>query len=305
MGTHRGTYVAALLAATVLVVPRPAVAVPRAPFGTTFTSARGGAAAFTLTRPVSFRYVAGTGIPEIAVNGPVGRMTGIVIAQEGIKPDSGAALYTFRFNGCWSSACRTPPDEKLFPQTMAGSLRVPQTPNADGSTTLTLPAGRYRAHVVADGAPVSVTVRFPGLPGRGRIPATARSLATAKTAESAFANSPQGQVLYSAGASAPLPGALGVLVAVMETRTAMHASTVGGTCYYADTEPPNGLFLPGCPRGAAAPLIVLNGVAPFHHGIMSVAFVAGADEWTVGTYLDGVEVRTYASPTALLWLSLG
>lgn len=287
-----------------LVFPPPAAAAPPAASGmTTFTAVNGGSTEFRLTRPAALHLRADLTIDEITVDGVAGRLSGIVLAEHGIGRARGGAVFAFSFNGCWTRGCRKPADEKLFPRTMMGSVRTNDVKHDDGSRTILLGPGRYTAYVFGDGAPVAVTVRFSGSSGHGRIVATRRLTAAMTSVESRFAGQPEGATLYSAGATGGISSPVGVIVGMMESRTALHASTTAGVCHYAGGGPPNDTFLPHCPGGSGS-TIVLNSVARIHHGVQSVTVVTGPNEWTSGIFMHGAEVREWVSPTALLWLSL-
>jgi hypothetical protein len=286
---------------------RPAAAVPHYPVAfrhTTFTATRSSAAHFRLTRPSTFHLTTSMTIAEVTVRGR-GRMAGLVIASDRASADSGALVYAMRFNGCWKASCATPGDELVFPRFVAGGFRTTDVVASDGSRTLTIPAGAYAAYVVTDGAPVVATVDFSGASGSGTLAATSAATAKMTSADSTLSGEPTpAQVAYSAGATGSITSSLGLLVAVMEVRSTMHASTAGGVCYYRDLPPPTPVYVPGCPGGTPSPLILLNSVAPMHQGMESVSLAIGSGDWTQGVYLDGAYVPSWVSPTAMLWLTI-
>lgn len=309
VGRRRPSDVLTLCAAVLAMAAPPAGAVgptPQRAFATTtFSSAATSATTFTLARDSVFVLSNDLKIREIAVSG-AGRVAGLVVAREGATIAGGGVLWMFKFNGCWTARCTTPADEKLFPYWMGGSHNLTREATGDGGFRVTLPAGRYRAYVVADGAPVTAKVSFTGATGTGRLPMRSTVRHTFKTAENSFAGQPfSPHAVYSAGATAPTTAKLNLLVSMMESRSVMHAHSASGTCYYADeAEPPGGTYAPGCPGGAGQPLIVVNGVAPFHRGVIGVALADGPRSWTQGVFTNGVDAREWVSPTALLWLSL-
>lgn len=313
-GACRGHGTARLVAALATVV---ALTASTAPAGAapgqvmargrmTISGARSGVASFTLPRAVPFRITSTFTAPEITVEGR-GRFAGIAIAQEGATFESGAILWAIRYNGCWSAGCRTPTDERAFPYVMAGSLHTMDKATGDGGRTSVLPAGRYKAYLVSDGAPVAVTVRFAGLAGSVALVPSRPARTTFATAVSSVAGAPSAaQVMYSAGARAEVSAAAGLVVTSMEARSVVHARTVSGQCYYqGDTEPPNGLHVPGCPHGTPGSVFNIGYIAPgVHQGVMSAAVVKGSGAWAVGQFFDGAHVPESLSPTAILWLSL-
>ena len=301
-------FAVALAAVAVLAGAMPAAsaeqrrAAPVAFGTTTFSSTNGSATAFTLSRPSTLVRAPGHQLRDVTINGG-GRVAGIVLAREGADAESGAVLYAMRFNGCWSRGCTTPRDERLFPWGYAEARDVPSVRRDDGSTLLTLPAGRYTAYVVADGAPVKVTVRFNGERGTGTLrPDRAASLRLT----TATSQVPGGTV-YSAGAAGELRSSLGLLVGVMEARLTMNVSSDGGTCFYRDAQPPGGTFVSGCPFGTSEPAIVVNGVTPMHRGVTSMLLEQGDRDgvpWTLGNYFDGAYAAEWLSPSVFLWLDL-
>jgi hypothetical protein len=279
--------------------------VPRAFGHTTFSASSNTVVRFRLDQPSTFHLDAMREIHEIDIKGS-GRITGVVIAQEGVNADTGAVVYAFHINGCWTAGCRTAGDDLVFPQWMSGGFRTTtNVANDDGSRTITVPAGAYKAYLVTDGAPLTASVAFSGATGRGRLTRSGPADATVTTAYSALADQPAAtQLLYSAGATATISSSLGIMVGAMEARSTMHASTANGVCYYLDGRPPGGLFAPGCVGGAPSGLIVLNGVTPMHQGWEHVILTRMPGAWTQGVFLDGAHVPSAMSPSALLWLSL-
>lgn len=304
--TRRLALALATIAAAIVAVPA-ANAAPAAYGTTTFSSANGGVTPFVLPRASTFHIGNGMRMPEVAISGS-GRIAGIVLAAEGATIERGPVVYAFRFNWCWSRGCATPRDTKLPVTTFASTLHANEVRRDDGVTVATLPPGKYRAYVVADGAPVTVTVRFSGARGRGRL-APARPLrATYTTADSTVPDhGALPAAAYSAGATAPVRSPLGVLVSMNEARLRTNVTHAEGTCIYENSGPPNGTFVPGCPGGYASPLFVLNGFLNFHVGSATMVLARGESdgvEWTQGAYRVGVHEDEWLSPTVLLWVEL-
>jgi hypothetical protein len=297
----------ATLAAATVAAPA-AHAAPAAYGTTTFGSTNGGTTTFVLPRASTFHLGTSMRMPEVSVIGG-GRIAGIVIAAEGATLERGAVLYAFRFNWCWSRGCETPRDTKLPPASYAGTLHAGEVHRDDGVTVATLPAGRYTAHVVADGAPATVTVRFDGARGRGRLGASRPLGTTFATAESTLPDHGALPVsAYSAGGTARVRSPIGVLLSMNEARLRGNVTDAEGTCLYENSGPPNGVFGPGCPGGQASPLFVLNGFLSFHVGSATIALVRGERdgvEWTQGAYRTGVHEDEWLSPTVLLWVEAG
>jgi hypothetical protein len=166
-----------------------------------------------------------------------GRGLGFVLVKEvnGAIPKSPKAIDGIRFGDCFEEACamRSPIEEAGIGAAGRGDV---------------WPAGIYRLYLIADGAPVRVTMEFPQLDGKTtiapRIPANA-------VVQSLTPRVPTTPLFYSAGDLAPFKGQ-GFLWFSQTLEVPGSGTAAYDWCIYHDEAPPvqATAYLPAdCPGG--------------------------------------------------------
>lgn len=113
---------------------------------------------------------------------------------------------------------------------------------------LRVPAGRYVLYVIADGAPVSVTMKFRGLAGSTRITPTGPADFGVGPPPVAITEGTTGAV-YSAGKATDMSGPGSFSLSALRIASDNWAAGPVTTCLY-DRKPPQTVgFGPGCPAG--------------------------------------------------------
>ena len=169
--------------------------------------------------------------------------------------------------------------------------------------TIELPAGDYLLYVIADGAPVTVTLRLPGLTGQARMrPATVADFEV--TEPTVSAHETHSSTVYSNGDSFDMSGPESFSFNALRIQAAAWGGGQIGHCIYDEDPPPApAAFAPGCPAGTNVPVtdavaapvpsvrIYATGVARYDPGVLghgswyaSAAAVEEAD--AVGFNLD-------------------
>lgn len=113
-------------------------------------------------------------------------------------------------------------------------------------------SGTWDLYVIADGAPVTVTMKLAGISGRTSAHVTHRITSRIETL-TPMVHEGNGKNLYSAGSFSPIPEADLAFVGLW-FRGDTHAASRFGDCAYNEgdvTQPPREelAFLPGCPTG--------------------------------------------------------
>jgi hypothetical protein len=166
---------------------------------------------------------------DVSINAPRGRMAAFALKRVGAWGAPAIALVHEGF--CGSPACTT-----QFPHSALGMVWAPGSNGISG----TFPAGMYRAYVVTDGAPLTVSLTLSGLTGsatlrptiavRGGVVAPAPSMAQPPTSPQLFA----GGSTHSVGGS----GGLNATTVWKDLANGVVPGT-SGACVY-DGAPPAG-----------------------------------------------------------------
>lgn len=217
-----------------------------------------------------------------------GRLTGFMLIQQGVPKRDAAAIHGLTIGRCNERACKARKNEVRF---VWGS-------NFRGK----VPKGIYRLYVVADGAPVTVTVRAERLAGdvaarpNDPVKTDLRTLTPRVDVEGAHS-------VYSAGdftrldAGRPDFAFMGLWV----TADAPAAATAWGDCiYYNDgrADPPEDrAFLPGCPEGDGYPFAFPA------RGVVATSSIAGGLPHGIGAWYSTTSpVSDYGAVG--LWIDL-
>ncbi len=246
------TALAAALTATALLTTGTAGA---ASSGTTTETSRGTATAtkapvltvtgstpayrtLSLTRPSVVTFDGGL-TPQVEVSGD-GRVVGVVLRRlgTGTQPQ----IQVFTNNSCFTRACRPNGVDELPDELATGS---PETPHEDGSYSVTLPAGRYNATLITDGAPVTARLQLGGLSAATKLRPTTPADAAFHEIDGVSPEQP-GHV-YSTGGRTHVFTEPSVVVESSAYRTLIGGAMIPGVCLILGEAPPSNLFLPGCP----------------------------------------------------------
>jgi hypothetical protein len=176
--------------------------------------------------------------PLLSVRGD-GRAVGVVVNRLGSGPD--ADLGVFQANTCFKRGCERT-DASFSGEMVVGN---PVANKEDGTFSITLPAGRYNATLVTDGAPVTAKLKLSGL---------SRSLSLRPTTptrpifSSITGVSPEqpGHV-YSTGGRSYTFNAPTYLFEQSRYVTLAGGAITDGTCVIFGEAPPNHIYLPTCP----------------------------------------------------------
>lgn len=163
MGMKRSAAMALLAALLTAVALSPSpgatATVPELGARNTFTSDHSGYSVVTLPRDARWKW----DIFEqttLRVTGD-GRAAGFLLVREGVKKPQG--IYAAAFRVCDEPGCSKGWSGWITRLIVPVGLKWPKK-----GTTFTLPAGRYRAYVIADGAPVTARLTLKDLQGNVR-----------------------------------------------------------------------------------------------------------------------------------------
>jgi hypothetical protein len=232
--------VAVLVAATAAAVPATAKATASLPMLrglNVFAGSSSGTMLLRLARPVHLT------ISDIAVRGR-GRFYGLVLEQDLRDPWAGVTYVDGRF--CTKPGCPGPTSWGAGGPAIFGS----------GFVEGTLPTGVYRAYLVADNAPVRVTLRLPGLSGRATLHPGQRLRPMIATPTPTQAEPANGPLLFAAGSTRSGIGRRGTYVVQVawKDEPLPHEWTAWANSFYLG-RPPSGPT-PAYQQGAGGNVIV-------------------------------------------------
>jgi hypothetical protein len=218
-----------------------------------------------------------------------GRATGFVLLSAADSSTGSFSMYGgVVMSGCEKAACKAPREER------AGSIVYAGRTDKD-ETQVELPAGPYDLYLIADGAPVRVRLRIPGLGGRATYKPTTEVSKFVTTPDEVVQESSTGAT-YSAGSRIDVKGREAVVLGLLRLRTAAWTTGAVGHCVYADDPPPSpAAFAPGCPAGSNT-LVSDTLVNPFpltHMYLHASAFATGKGGFGVW-YVAGGKVDDVA-----------
>jgi hypothetical protein len=163
----------------------------------------------------------------------------MVVNRLGSGPD--ADLGFFQGNSCFKRGCERT-DASFSGEMIVGG---PSAYQEDGTISITLPAGRYNATLVTDGAPVTAKLKLSGL---SRSLSLRPTTATRPIFSSITGVSPEqpGHV-YSTGGRSYKFNAPTYLFEQARYTTLAGGAITDGTCVIFGEAPPNHIYLPECP----------------------------------------------------------
>lgn len=149
----------ASLLTTVGMSPSPGATatVPELGASNTFTSGRSGYIEVTLPRPARWKWDI-FGQSTLRITGD-GRAAGFLLVRQGVRKPQG--IYAAAFRVCNKPGCSKGWSGWVTRLVVPVGLKWPKK-----GTTFTLPAGAYRAYVIADGAPVTARLALKDLHGK-------------------------------------------------------------------------------------------------------------------------------------------
>lgn len=217
-----------------------------------------------------------------------GRVTGFMLIQQGLLKRDAAAIHGLTIGRCSKRACKARKNEIRFVWGSNFQRKVPK--------------GIYRLYVVADGAPVTVTVRAERLSGHvvarpnDPVKTDLRTLTPRVDVDGAHS-------VYSAGDFTKLEGGRPdfAFMGLWVTADAPAAATAWGDCiYYNDgwADPPEDrAFLPGCPEGDGYPF------AYPARGVVSTSSINGGSPHGIGAWYSTTSpVSDYGA--VALWIDV-
>ena len=157
---------------------------------------------------------------DVDINGR-GRFTGVVLHGDGrwLGP-YGSAI---RFGLCEGRGCAQSP--------LSYRLELLNAPDSNGYAG-TLPAGNYHLYVLADGAPVKVTMRFKDLPGRITLRPTTRARVEIVEPEPTQAVPADAPSLFSGGSTHTVGRAGGLNATIIWKVLPVRTTNAGAVCGY-------------------------------------------------------------------------
>jgi hypothetical protein len=284
----RAALAAALALATAPAGAAHAAAPARLAGTTVVTGSRAASMTVVLPRAATVRIATLTAHSDnVAVTGN-GRVAGLDLRREDGGPTA-PHLFAALTNGCYAPRCAA---REHIVTTFAD--RFPSSPAGGDLTRYTLPAGRYRLVLIADGVPVTVRLRLDGLGGTSTLrPATATGVTWDPLEPNLDAGPAPATVAYSAFAGAlPVSDRGGVLFTVFDVRVA--AGDVGkrGFCYYPGSAAAR-TYAAGCPGGGSDSGETITGPIPQQHTLRALQMVDGtlaAGTGSTGLYYDNAAV---------------
>lgn len=198
-----------------------------------------------------------------------GRILGFALRE--LDREEGAVLYGFISNRCIEERCTAPPTGRIE--------------RGLGYTDETLPAGRYRMDLLADGSPTSYVFRFPGLSGRTKLAPSRPSDATIRTGVPSVYNSSD-ETIYAAGAyedRAQFAQGVAYMAMWIETQEAPLAWDIcpKGNYSPAPAPPEELMFYPGCGASERSVIPPDTDGGLFTSTVTDLANPAGQGGWWV------------------------
>jgi hypothetical protein len=242
-----------------------------------------------------------------------GRFVGVMLARVGTTATSGQWFAQVRVTGCGTKNCQpgAPGNRDLIDGQAIGDFTgFPEVANTTSFDHLTFPAGDYELSLIADAAPVAVTITLQGLGGATTLFPRAAQYATTDSVDPTFLPTPQAATEMSAGGHASIPTSLGVLAYAVSYRFAVLTAELTNWCLYSGTQsPPVGAFLPGCPVGAEGVVtppgfIIVQQAVNHPAGEYGIVFVLGRQTWSQGMWSAGANVIQSSNPASFLWLGV-
>lgn len=196
------------------------------------------------------------GLDDIIDVRAAGRASGFLLEGHDLFHPDGWPLFGYwQMAFCKAKDCK--PDRKEhspFGTLMASG----KMDDADNPTILSLPAGTYTLHVIADRGPVRVDLELPGLKGRRTFRPRDSESGGTLTPQTGELND-SGRFVYSHGNRVDFTKTVALGITALRVRTDANVAQQVGHCHYANEPPaPPVGFAPGCPTGSN--LLVQNGL---------------------------------------------
>jgi hypothetical protein len=167
---------------------------------------------------------------------------------------------------------------------------------ADPANRVVLPAGRYLLYLIADGAPVTITLRLHGLSRTTKVaPSTPVSSSISVPSTETEMVGPERKA-YWFGDSATIHGPAGLLIGGLSVDSDEWVQGAYGTCIQRELrEPPKLAYSVACPAGSEAWNVEGYATNPMdrelHH--TSVWNVEPGGDWGIGmNYVAAADVKT-------------
>ena len=250
----------------------------------TFTASTISGLRVRIPAPASFE--AGSDSSHIQIEGR-GRMTGYVLVQEGRHILDRVTLMTTISRFCGEPGCNS--KDPFF---WHGGTKVPKDSETGVST---LPSGDYILYVVADGAPVTVTLRFDGLRGPAKRVALKDSVDAGIVLPRVRASVGPTRSVYSFGEEVDFSGPSGIAIPLMRFRTGHAFSNRREVCYYlgGPKVPDPVAYGPRCPAADAG--VAIQELEHIEDHVVVDGYysqASGPNRWGFGmNYVVGGEVR--------------
>jgi hypothetical protein len=183
--------------------------------------------------------------PDVAISGN-GRMTGFMLSGVGSDPLAHrVALLVVNDNHCRTTACVPVNPTQLIVATPA--VQQASARDSTGMYAVHLNPGLYDLQVVADGAPVTITLRLEGLRGSQMLqPSGATDLQLMSPGTTTSAGARSASVMYSLGSSGVLAGAGGIAFSAFDFVINGRGTYSSGRCVYGTAARSPYAFAPGC-----------------------------------------------------------
>ncbi len=254
-----------------------------------------GEARIELVRPTIVKSDIAVRSDQVTIAGR-GRVVGAVLERVGPGPE--AMLLAANYNLCGQRACE--------PLQASEFIRgAPSAMSDRGIDTTTLPAGRYRVVLIADGAPVRVRLELSGLAASTTLRPTKDAGVAYRRIADITATPTPATVTFSGGRT--YPAARGAVVLFQELfRTSPGAAGVSGTCIIFGEAPPADAYAPTCPNGDLGDdrqELVTQTAAPPPSNVITAGFgvapIPRAQQTSIGHYFVSAVPVTNSNVTQI------
>lgn len=245
----------------------------------------------SIPEKVRFKRDLSISAPDVRIDGG-GRVAGFVLAKAAEDLDRDFAM-AVRTGFCDTPGCA--PEETY-------EFVSSYSPSGESSHEwVVLTPGRYVLYLLADGAPVSVTLRLRGLSGRTHVrPRTGVDWGVSVPSAQTATVAPERKA-YWFGESASLDAGSGLFVGVLSADASEWREGVYGSCLQRELHsPPAIAYSPVCPAGGAARTIEGYPLSPVDRTVRdaSVWEVTPGGEWGLGLYyMAAADVRSVDAMT--------
>jgi hypothetical protein len=176
--------------------------------------------------------------PDVSVSG-AGRMVGVILTEDNVSEYGRGSLAAIRYGFCDQPGCRAE-------QTSMQYLYI----RGGGHDDAKLEAGSYLLYVVADGAPVTVSLRLHGLSGSTVLRPKGKVHSELVVPDADNATGSPGDRAFWFGEEFDIKGQSAYLFGILRMELANWINVHWGDCAYSSTPPPRPLaYSPACPGG--------------------------------------------------------